>query len=61
MLLIRLGLLCHRSQIGLVSVYAKFQLSSWPRSALKVWGGQWGGMEHVATVSNLNPSYLELL
>ena len=23
------------------------------------WG--WGGVEHVATMSNLNPSYLELL
>ena len=26
----------------------------------RVWGG-WGGVEHVATMSNLNPSYLKLL
>ena len=26
-----------------------------------VWGGVGWGVDHVATVSNLNPSYLELL
>ena len=29
--------------------------------AEKFVGGGWVGVEHVATVSNLNPSYLELL
>ena len=34
------------SLVGLVSVCAKFQLSSWPRSGLKVPGGVvgWGGV-----------------
>ena len=41
-----------------MSVCAKFQLSIWSRSDWKVCGG---GGEHMATMSNLNPSYLELL
>ena len=34
------------NQVGLVSVCAKFQLSSWSRSGLKVPGGlvRWGGV-----------------
>ena len=49
------------NKVGLVNVCAKFQLPSMSRSGLKVccW---WGGVvEHVATMSNLNPSYVELL
>ena len=37
--LIRLGLLGYVNQVGLVSVCAKFQLSSWSRSGVKVPGG----------------------
>ena len=39
-----MGLLGYVNQVGLLSVCAKFQLSSWPRSGLKVPGGGvgWG-------------------
>ena len=55
----RIGFL---NKFGLVSVCAKFQLPNMSRSGRKVWGGGWwvGGLA-VATVSNLNPSYIELL
>ena len=43
------------NQIGITSVCAKFQLSSWSRSGLKVCGGG-GVVEHVTTVSNSNAS-----
>ena len=44
-----------------MSVCAKFQLSSMPRSGRKVWVVGGGGGLAVANVSNLNSSYVELL
>ena len=42
-----------------MSVCAKFQLSNWSRSGPKVCGSGVGGFQ-VTTVSNLNPSCIEL-
>ena len=44
-----------------MSVFAKFQLSSMPRVAEKLGEGGVVVVEHVDTVSNLNPNYVELL